>query len=241
MGMKSAVKRIIAATGYELRRRSTEPFGQDPFGDMRELARSSDRPVIFDVGANIGQTIDDFRRVFAHPQIHSFEPGQDAFAELQKRTSGIPDLHLNRCALGAQPGTIELIENTSSPMSSILEPSVDCWGSVKQRRQVSVRTLDEYCEANSLSSIDILKSDTQGYDLEVIKGGRQLLEHGRIGMIYLEIILSDMYKGSARLDEIYGFLADHGLSLLAFYKIHYKKQRAGWTDALFINWAYDPK
>lgn len=124
-------------------------------------------------------------------------------------------------------------------MSSILEPSADCWGEIKARVQVELRTLDAYCTEHRITHIDILKVDTQGFDLEVIKGARELLKLRRIRMIYMEITFSDMYKGLPRLDEIYGFLASQGFSLVSFYAFHYQHDRAGWTDALFINPHYD--
>jgi hypothetical protein len=50
------------------------------------------------------------------------------------------------------------------------------------------------------------------------------------------------------MDEIYGFISDHGFELVSFYKILYQNQRfgltdarfgrAGWTDALFVRSKY---
>src|SRR5207253_4668851 len=97
-----------------------------------------------------------------------------------------------------------------------------------------VRTIDSYCAERGITIIDILKSDTQGFDLEVIKGAARLLEQRRIQLIYMEITFSDMYKGLPRFDEIYGFLADRGFALVSFYDFYYQHGRAGWTDALFV-------
>jgi FkbM family methyltransferase len=238
MNIKAYIRRLLSAMGYEIRRISND-VGQDPFRDMRRLAGRSCCPVVMDVGANVGQSISRFRSTFDKPVIHAFEPGHNTFSELQRRTAGIPDLHLNNFALGSESGAMEFIENTSSDMSSFLEPGIDCWGAVKERVQVKLRTLDDYCAERGVGHIDILKSDTQGFDLEVMKGAKQLLMLRRIRLVYMEITFSDMYKRLPRLDEIWAFMADHGFSLVSFYKVTYQHDRAGWTDVLFINSHYD--
>jgi FkbM family methyltransferase len=43
-------------------------------------------------------------------------------------------------------------------------------GAVVAETPVTVTTLDEYCAANGIERIDLLKNDTQGYELEVLRG-----------------------------------------------------------------------
>jgi FkbM family methyltransferase len=210
-------------------------LGQNAFHDMRKLARSEPELLIMDVGANCGQTISDFRNTFENPVIHAFEPGRKAFSQLQRWTAEIPNLHLNNFAVGSRSGQMEFIENRQSVMSSFFEPGVDCSGIINERRQVQVMTLADYCATEGITHIDILKSDTQGFDLEVIKGAGWLLERRRIHLIYLEIIFSEMYKGLPGLDDIYRFLVSHGFRLVSFYQFYYEHNRASWTDALFTN------
>jgi FkbM family methyltransferase len=239
INLKSVLKRGLLYMGYRIHRVSDE-LGQDPFRDMQKLVASPYRPVIFDVGANVGQSIDLFRGRFEEPVIHAFEPGADTFLELRKHAAGTPDLYLNNFALGSRPGVSDFLENTCSVMSSFLEPGQDCWGNIRSRRAVEVKTIDDYCQHNDISHIEILKSDTQGFDLEVIRGAENRLAQSFIHLIFLEITFSDMYKRLPRLDEIYAFLIDRGFFLVSFYKFEYQNNRAGWTDALFINPKYRP-
>jgi FkbM family methyltransferase len=236
--IKSIVKRIFSAAGYEIRRkkkpRREDDFGQNAFQDMRKLTGASRSLVVIDAGANEGQSIDEFRIHLDHPIIHAFEPGT-AFPKLQIQSSGIPDLYLNNFALGSESGEMDLIGNEYSYMSSLLEPSVDCWGAIREPRKVPVKTLDEYCAVQGITHIDILKSDTQGFDLEVVKGATRLLINRRIHLVYMEVIFSDMYKGLPSLGQIYRFMTDHGFHLVAFYQFYFQHDRAAWTDALFVN------
>ena len=79
-------------------------------------------------------------------------------------------------------------------MSSFLEPGRDSWGAVKRRTPVNIKTIDGYCELHEISRIDILKSDTQGFDLEVLKGASGLFDRHCIHLVYLEIGFGELYK-----------------------------------------------
>jgi FkbM family methyltransferase len=225
------VKKLFRAAGIDIR--FVPKLGFDAFADMRK-AVAKDRPLIFDVGANRGQTIERFRARFAQPIIHAFEPGRDTFVELQRRTAGIPDLRVSNVALGPRSESRVFFDNDHSDMSSLLEPSADAWGKIKSKYPVDVITCDDYCETHGIERIDILKVDTQGSELDVIKGAQRMLDGHAIHLIYMEIGFSDMYKGSPRLDETYGFLADRGFALVAFYDFYFQHDRASWTDALFV-------
>lgn len=227
------VKAGLRQVGVEVHR-VNKGVGQDAFADMRRFT-TAERPLIFDVGANVGQSVGLFRKYFERPVIHSFEPGAVAFQELERNTAGIPDLRRNNLGLASQAGSRTFIENDRTDMSSLLEPGSDCWGEIKRTYTVDVSTIDDYCAETGIDWIDVLKVDTQGSELDVIKGAEGMMRKGNIHLIYLEIIFSEMYKGLPRLDEVYGFLADRGFALVSFYDCWYQHERAAWTDALFIH------
>jgi hypothetical protein len=83
--------------------------------------------------------------------------------------------------------------------------------------------------------VDILKSDTQGYDLEVLRGASGLLRDHKIRMVYMEITFSRMYEHLPSLDEIWGFLRRNDFELVTLYRCFYQDRRASWTDALFVD------
>ncbi len=237
--IRSLVKRALLKRGYRVTRVSGETnLGWDPFDDMAELTLAGDRPVVFDVGANLGQSIRRFRRKFSRPVVHSFEPSPATFKVLQANTAGISDLFLNNVALGSGCERKVFIENEFPDMSSFLEPGKDAWGTVVGRQEIDVDTVDDYCGRRGIPSIHILKSDTQGFDLEVLKGASGMLDRHRIHLIYMEIIFSRMYKDLPPFDEIYRFLSDHSMHLVAFYAMAYQNNRAGWADALFVDPEY---
>lgn len=231
------VNALVAPLGLEIRRRRARP-GEDPFRDMKALAGDCRSPLIIDVGANEGQSVANFRRVFKSPRIHAFEPSRSTFDLLQRSTSGIADLRLNNCAVGARESTLVMRENSSHVMSSPLRLGRTGWGRITSEYEVPVVALDDYCERNRISKIDILKSDTQGYETEVLAGSARMLGSGNVHMVFVELILSDMYQDLPRWDLIVGFLLDRDFKLVAFCDANYQEGRLGWLDALFVNTAY---
>jgi FkbM family methyltransferase len=236
---KTVLKHALSGLGYQLKR-SPNRYGIDPFEDMRRFVTSGN-PVLFDVGANVGQTIKSLRQHFKKSIIHSFEPSPSTFETLRKRTLGLTGLHLTNAGLGAHPEFKTFVENEKLDMSSFLEPGQDCWGSVKQRPLLQLDTIDEYCTREGIERIDLLKSDTQGFELEVLRGASGMFERKRIQLVYLEIIFSAMYQGLPGTDEIFKFLFDRGFRVVSFYDMHYQNGLLGWTDVLFVDSTYSVK
>ncbi len=200
----------------------------------------SKSPLIFDVGANVGQSIATFRTIFPCAKIHSFEPSPATFEKLKKNAAQLRDVYLWNCALGAIPGEQTLLENTLSEWTSFLQVSTFGWGTVAKKTQVPVQTVDEFCREHGIAQIDVLKSDTQGYELEVFKGAERMFATNAIKLVYCELIFSDMYQNMPSFCEVFDFLAKRNFVLVSFYDIAYEKKVASWTDGLFINKAHLP-
>jgi hypothetical protein len=52
--------------------------------------------------------------------------------------------------------------------------------------QITLRTLDDLAQDLQLSRIDLLKIDTEGHELEVLRGARRLLSDGLIRVLHIE-------------------------------------------------------
>lgn len=131
-----------------------------------------------------------------------------------------------------------LLENSSSDMSSFLPLSEFGWGKPTKETLVEVKTIDQFCHDEKIERIDILKSDTQGFDLEVFKGAERTIRANKIRLIYFEIIFSDMYKGLPSFTQIYDFMTSRDFRLVSFYEFYYQKQLLSWADALFVQKDY---
>jgi FkbM family methyltransferase len=232
--LKSLIRRGFNAFGTTIHQPRVGG-GEDPFEDMHRLALFRQAPLIMDVGANVGQSIVRFKAIFPSAEIHSFEPSPSTFATLRQNAAPYSGVHLNNCALGGEATEATLLENSYSDMSSFLVPGRLAWGEVTRRTPVRIETLDDYCARHDLGPITILKTDTQGYDFEVVKGSVGLMARHRVQMVYMEVNFSDIYEGLPHPDEIMMFMREHGFRLVGLYNFCFQEGMVSWVDALFVD------
>jgi len=230
MGLKNIVRTGLKTLGLEIRRSQPRGVTCDVFRDMERLGAPG--RVIFDVGANKGQSIVFFTQLFPNSQIHAFEPDPSAYAEAQtKCRSGVV---LNKLALGDTAGEFEFNCYTGSNMSSFLAPGQETWDSVKNTEVVQVQRLDDYCKSVGVERIDILKIDAQGFDGAVLRGGAAMIEAKRIGLIRIELTFRDLYQGQEDPLTWLQWLNKRGYRIVSFYEQHHNGNTLGWVDALLI-------
>ena len=102
---------------------------------------------------------------------------------------------------------------------------------------VQVETLDRFCAAQGINQIDLLKIDTQGFELPVLRGGINLFRQAKIGAVLLELNFAPLYEGQSDPLAILHFLREHKMRLVDYYE----KERAtgrdmSWTTALFMRY-----
>lgn len=233
MTIKAAIHSVLRTFGYDIH--LIQKRGLDPFSDMTEFVQT-DNPTIFDVGANCGDTVSEFRSQFPGATIHAFEPSPSLCAQLRARCAHTRT-QINAVAAGSRVETLPLQENTVSQLSSFLAQGETCWGDIVKKTEVPVIPLDTYCSEHGIRSIDILKCDTQGFDMEVLQGASDLFAKHAIQLLLIELTFSALYKHGVRAHEIIADLYGRGLDLVALYQLHDDKKTglAGWTDALFVD------
>lgn len=238
MIVKRLVNKIFHRLGFSIGRLKNgemdfdRSFGKDEDLDLRVLLRRARKPIIFDIGANTGQSIDRFRSLFFDSIIYSFEPDKVTFQTLQKNHSS-DGLHLFEIALGNKPGKAKLYLNTSKDMNSLLKSDIPQWGQRDGNYEVTVSTVDKFCEENEIMHIDLLKTDTQGFELQVLQGCSRMMREKRINFVTMEVIFSNMYEEIAPFDQVYRLMLDNGFRLVSFYQFYHLDQLANWSDALF--------
>jgi FkbM family methyltransferase len=235
---KNFAKKLFSRLGYKISRLTGKEIidNDNAFGGMKSLMNTRDQQgVFFDVGANTGQTILLLKKYFPDGSIYAFEPGKSAFDELQRKFSSLRSLHLKNIALGSNEEVKEFFENKFSTMSSFLHLGKDGWGEVIEKKEIQLTSIDQFCRKENISRINILKSDTQGFELEVLNGAREMLGNKAIQFVYLEINFIELYKELPSFSDIYNFLSSHGYKLLRFYDFNYYENAIGWGDALFFH------
>jgi FkbM family methyltransferase len=233
--LKSFIKTAFRRAGVEIIRvnKPSDTFGLDAITDTRRLLPTIDSPMIFDVGANRGQTVERLLRLYPAPLIHCFEPSPSTFHELRAAYGEYPNIAINNLGLGANPCTLELAETSVSEYSSFLEPG-SAEVTVVGRSSVPVSTVDAYCSKNGIGTIDILKSDTQGFDYQVLRGADVMFTRGAVKLVVCELTMDDSYTKIDRFDQMFSFMAERGFQLFGVYDQHWRHNRLSWADVMFI-------
>jgi FkbM family methyltransferase len=233
--LKRAVKRLAYSAGFQIIRTQSASVGRHKLGDVGRALAGESTPVIFDIGANVGQSVQGFKDLLPQCVIHSFEPSPAAFRKLSAVANGFSDVHPLNVGLAAAPGELELLENSSSVMNSFLPTGRDGWGNIVNRVKVPVTTIDAYCAAQGIGQVSLAKIDTQGFDVQVLRGAERTMRAGRVKLVLIEITFSDMYRDGAAPDQVYALLRGYGFRLVSFYELQYRNNLADWCDALFCH------
>jgi FkbM family methyltransferase len=186
----------------------------------------------------VGQSVQTFKDLLPSCALHSFEPSPAAFRELSAVAKGFQNVQVRNVGLAAEPGELELMENSSSVMNSFLPTGRDGWGDIVNRVKVPVTTIDAYCEAERIEQVSLAKIDTQGFDVQVLRGAERVMRAGRVKLVLIEITFSEMYRAGASPDQVYALLRGYGFRLVSFYELQYRHNLADWCDALFCHEAH---
>ncbi|MFZ4595746.1 MAG: FkbM family methyltransferase, partial [Verrucomicrobiaceae bacterium] len=90
--------------------------------------------------------------------------------------------------------------------------------------------------SQQLTKIHVLKTDCQGFDLEVLRGAETLLRNGAIQILCCEVLLTKQYHQQAYFDDIYRYLRDLGYNLLNLYQPFRRADGTiRWADAVFVH------
>ena len=200
-------------------------------------------PLCFDIGANKGQTIELLQSLYKQPVIHAFEPASATFTALQNQAPGA-GVSLHQLAFGEHVGMAEFRNYQQSELSSFLPMNPDkaenifAEEAVVSIESVRVETLDNFCTTHHIDHIDLLKIDTQGFELPVLRGGAGLLGQGKVGAVLLELNFAALYEGQSDPLAILQLMRTHNMRLVDYYE----KERASgkelsWTTALFMHHA----
>lgn len=236
---KTLIKQIFASFGVDIRRLAPNQIrGIDPFSDIHFLLRGSESPVIFDVGANRGETLAHCLSRFPEAKLIAFEPFTESFHILKDKFRSRENVRIENLALGKSRGESKLNLYTSDKMHSLLELDPDPNNLMKNFEStgsalIKVETIDDFCQENGIKRIDLLKVDTQGFDLNVLIGAKGMLQEKSISTILLEVNFVSMYKEQASFSELHAHLASHGYNLVDFYNHVWKDGRIAWCDACY--------
>lgn len=156
--------------------------------------------VVVDGGANIGQyALLAAKRVAPGGRVLAFEPDPGTFARLGANLALNPGLaaELIPCALAARAGTAPLFRSPqehNAGLSSLRRPAAHPSLAVREggpadagaaADAVTVRCvrLDDVLRERGCRSLDVVKLDVEGFELEALEGGAEAIEAHRPAIV----------------------------------------------------------
>lgn len=205
-------------------------------------------PVIFDVGAHHGQSAVYFHELFLEPTIYSFEPDPSSFTVLAEKK--LKNNYIFNLAISEKVGEINFFQNKISHTNSIYRVNYNSKDSIfftkkgnkknesvfqnfNHQIKVKTTTLDQFCNSNSISHIDLLKIDVQGAEINVLNGAEQILF--RTNTCVIEVSLYDYYESTSAIHLIEEILYSKSLKLYSILEISNNPMngRTDWVELLY--------
>nr|WP_305908265.1 FkbM family methyltransferase [Methylomarinum sp. Ch1-1]MDP4521084.1 FkbM family methyltransferase [Methylomarinum sp. Ch1-1] len=160
---------------------------------------------VFDVGANIGNYTRSVFKYNPSAKVVGFEPHPKTF-ELLNKNIAAENFKAVNAAAGEREGLLSLYDYKERDGSSHASLYKDVIENIHKGHAISHRvkviSLGDYIEANNIEKISLLKIDTEGHELSVLKGMKKQINGGLVAAIHFEF--NEMNVSSRTFLEISG-------------------------------------
>jgi FkbM family methyltransferase len=155
---------------------------------LRKHLQGVPRPVVFDVGANKGDYSAAILAANMNAQVYAFEPHPGTFQRLSARMAPHGARVVN-AACGRAAGQMELYDyvDSGSAHASLYKGVIEeIHGQHSRAHTVDVIDIDSFVTNHGIEHVDLLKIDTEGHELEVLRGAARTLNEGKVAAIQFE-------------------------------------------------------
>jgi FkbM family methyltransferase len=200
----SILTKLLPSLKDKLKERLDVP---DMFRSITKLKELGFTPkTIVDIGAYHGEWTKEMQQIFPNSLFLMIEPMSEKAALLEKMaTQSNGKIHFEQALLAAQANQ-EVIFHQSETASSVLTEHKENDDFEKVTKTTT--TLSSVLEKKQIDKIDFLKIDTQGYELEILKGATEVLKN--VDVILLEVSLLDIHANVPLLHEVCSFMYQYG-------------------------------
>jgi FkbM family methyltransferase len=156
--------------------------------------------IIFDIGANVGNYSKELLQK-TNAKIYSFEPLPTEY-ELLKKLSVYGDRFVaENKGVGAENKTLTLYFDHAKPAHASFSEDVKKVSYVKNKMNIDVQvvTLENYCAEKSITAIDFIKIDVEGFESEVFKGASEVFKKIQPKFIQIEFNWHHLFRNNSLL------------------------------------------
>jgi FkbM family methyltransferase len=185
---------------------------------LYELAARLPRALtMVDVGCRWGP--DAFWLQLPGAQVIGFDPDEGECRRLTEEAGGNAVARFVPVALGAREGSARLHLTTQPACSSLFEPDASL---IRARpalvvitaageTEIELQTLDGWTAGEGLDRVDYLKLDTQGSELDILRGAERILASVRV--VETEVEFNPIYLGQPLFSDVDRYLREQGFVL----------------------------
>ena len=196
---------------------------------LRALAESGFAPrLIVDIGANSGEWTRTALSVWPKARAILVEPNA-LHANALRTLAGALNATVSTDLLGAEDGRevdFHVMKASSATGSSVFPERSDVARTVERRR---LRSLDSLLAGEPA---DLLKIDTQGYELEILKGAARSLPKAKA--VILETSLIEINEGCPLLHEVVAYMHERGFVAFDILETHRRRADAALLQIDFL-------
>ena len=196
------------------------------------LRRDVDVRSIFDVGANVGNKALGFSWSFPEAHVYCFEPIAGTYRLLRHNTAKTGKIRCFPYAVSDVEGKGCAVSEENSHLSRLVCASDNSKGRCVQ--DVTLTTVDAFSATNGIDRIDIIKTDTEGHDLAVLRGAKCMLERSVI-FVMSEVGMKENDNRHSYFHTINEYLMQFKFVFAGFYDLNYEDDgTVSYADALFM-------
>lgn len=207
----------------EVEHRKTRKFGSTP--GYHRLEKLPSLSTIIDIGVGDEGSPFLYER-FDDAFYISIDPVAESEEAVNEHLSSDQNVFIEK-ALGSSTGEIELeVSNKTSRTSLYERTDYDSKSEITEKRMIELDTLDRVISDHDIQSPSLLKIDTEGGELEVLKGGKKTLE--KVDYVVLEMPLTKNFENSYTFSDAILFMKENGFEVFQILKAHNRN-----SDVLF--------
>jgi|GEM_PF-1183306 FkbM family methyltransferase len=165
------------------------------------------------------------------PQVHYIGFEADAEECERLRQSAPPGFRFENAVIAGQASQRILYVTRDPACSSLLRPEAEVFGrfpgghaaEVLQEKPVDTTSLDELLPRLGVQNVDILDLDTQGTELEILRGAEGYLSKGVVA-IRAEVEFTALYQGQPLFADVDTYLRGSGFVLFDLSRSRYRRR-----------------
>lgn len=193
---------------------------------ISKIFNTKNNATFFDIGACEGLSSKRYLSLFQNASCYAFEPVPENFAKIleNKTLYKLTNLNAFQLGLSSKKGTATFYVSSGKPpnkenptdnssgfgnkSSSLYKPSktkeIHTWLKFNNTITIQTDTLENFCKAHQITTIDFIHLDVQGAELMVLQGAKNMISN--ITSLWLEVEKIELYENQALKPDIETFL-----------------------------------